>query len=268
MTDCQNVLPTNNKEIAMSYLPGKFVWFEHVSNDVARARDFYGALCGWTIQSMPMGEQPYDMIMNGSDAIGGFRSGEPGMLSHWGSYLSVSDVDGSFSAAKAAGAKGLMAPIDFGTVGRAAVIADPTGAAVSLWKGAQGDPADVEKTPVGGWFWNELFTPDAKAAVAFYEKVFGFGHDAMDMGAQGIYYVLKDVVGKMRAGVMQQAPDMRVPAHWLPYVHVADCDVAVVKATKLGAKQTLVAPTDIPNVGRFAVLLDPVGAAIAVIKGV
>jgi predicted enzyme related to lactoylglutathione lyase len=30
----------------------------------------------------------------------------------------------------------------------------------------------------------------------------------------------------------------------------------------------LVAPTDIPNVGRFAVLLDPLGAAIAVIKGV
>ncbi len=252
----------------MGYLPGKFVWYEHVSNDVSKAKAFYGALCGWRVQSVPTGERPYDMIMNGSEAIGGFRSGEPGEPSHWGSYLSVVDVDQSFAAATAAGAKTLMPPVDFGAVGRAAVIADPTGAAVSLWKGAQGDPADVEKAPLGGWFWNELFTSDAKAAVAFYEKAFGFGHDAMDMGAQGAYYVLKGPDGKARAGVMQQPPDMRVPAHWLPYVHVPDCDAAVAKASKLGAQQTIVAPTDIPDVGRFAVLLDPVGAAIAVIKGV
>jgi hypothetical protein len=252
----------------MRYLPGKFVWFEHVSNDVAKARDFYGALCGWSVQAMPMGERPYDMIMNGADGIGGFTTAPPGVPSHWASYLSVPDVDQSVAAATAAGAKSLMPPTDFGAVGRAAVVADPTGAAVSLWKGAQGDPADVEKTPVGGWFWNELFTPDAKAAVAFYEKAFGFGHDAMDMGAQGTYYLLKDAAGKMRAGVMQQPPGMAVPAHWLPYVHVADCDAAVAKATQLGAKAIIVPPTDIPNVGRFAVLLDPVGAGIAVIKGV
>jgi predicted enzyme related to lactoylglutathione lyase len=36
---------------------------------------------------------------------------------------------------------------------------------------------------------------------------------------------------------------------------------------QLGARQTIVAPQDIPNVGRFAVLLDPTGAAIALIKG-
>jgi uncharacterized protein len=256
------------EEISMSYLPGKFVWFEHVSTDATKARDFYRALCGWTFQSMPMGEQSYDMIMNGTDSIGGFRSGKSGAPGHWVSYLSVPDVDRSFAAATAAGAKGLMAPTDFGEVGRAAVIADPTGAAVSLWKGAQGDPVDAEKTPLGGWFWNELFTPNAKAAVAFYEKAFAYSHDAMDMGTQGSYYLLKDAAGKMRAGVMQQPADMRVPAHWLPYVHVADCDAAVVKAMQLDAKMTLVAPTDIPNVGRFAVLLDPVGAAIAVIKGV
>ena len=160
-----------------------------------------------------------------------------------------------------------MSATDFGTVGRAAVIADPTGAAVCLWKGAQGDPADEEKTPVGGWFWNELFTKDAKAAVSFYERVFGFSHDEMDMGAQGTYYLLKDAAGKMRGGVMQQPPGLAVPSSWLPYVHVADCDAAVAKATQLGAQAITMPPTDIPNVGRFAVMIDPVGAAIAVIKG-
>lgn len=251
----------------MSYLPGKFVWFEHVSNDVAKARAFYSALCGWTVQPMPMGEQAYDIIMNGASGIGGFRAAEPGVPGHWASYLSVSDVDKSLAAATAAGASTLMPGTDFGTVGRAAAIADPTGAAVCLWKGAQGDPADEEKTPVGGWFWNELFTKDAKAAVSFYERVFGFSHDEMDMGAQGTYYLLKDAAGKMRGGVMQQPPGLAVPSSWLPYVHVADCDAAVAKATQLGAQAITMPPTDIPNVGRFAVMIDPVGAAIAVIKG-
>ena len=63
----------------MSYLPGKFVWFEHVSNDTAKAKAFYSALCGWTVSPMPMGDQPYDIIMNGADGIGGLRTAEPGM---------------------------------------------------------------------------------------------------------------------------------------------------------------------------------------------
>ena len=252
----------------MNYLPGKFVWFEHVSNDAAKAKAFYSALCGWTVSPMPMGDQPYDIIMNGADGIGGFRTAEPGMPSHWASYLSVADVDKSFAAAKAGGASGLMEPTNFGEVGRAAAIADPTGAAVCLWKGARDDPADVEKTPVGGWFWNELFTKDVKAAVAFYEKTFGFTHDEMDMGPQGTYYILKDKAGKMRGGAMQQPPGTPVPSNWLPYIAVADCDAAAAKATQLGAKSIMMPPTDIPNVGRFSWIIDPVGAAIAVIKGV
>ena len=45
---------------------------------------------------------------------------------------------------------------------------------------------------------------------------------------------------------------------------VDDVDKVVKKAEKLGAK-IHVEPTDIPDVGRFVVLLDPQGAAINVI---
>ncbi len=251
----------------MNYFPGKFVWFEHVSKDPAKVKSFYSALFGWTISPMPMGAQAYDVIMNGADGIGGFRTAEPGIPSHWASYLSVPDVDKSFAAAKAAGATGLMEPANFGEVGRAAAIADPTGAAVCLWKGGRDDPADVEKAPIGGWYWNELFTKDVKKAVAFYEKVFGYTHDEMDMGPQGTYYILKDAAGKMRGGAMQQPPGLPIPSNWQPYVHVADCDATVARATQLGALSIMMPPTDIPNVGRFAVIMDPAGAAIAVMKG-
>ena len=33
-------------------------------------------------------------------------------------------------------------------------------------------------------------TPDEKKALAFYEGVFGYTHDSMDMGPQGTYYLL------------------------------------------------------------------------------
>jgi predicted enzyme related to lactoylglutathione lyase len=55
-----------------------------------------------------------------------------------------------------------------------------------------------------------------------------------------------------------------VPAHWLVYFGTEDTDATVAKAADSGAT-TLVPPTDIPP-GRFAVLMDPDGAAFAVIK--
>lgn len=252
----------------MSYLPGKFVWFEHLSNDAAKAKAFYTSLIGWTTQDVPMGPQTYTLIMNGgASGIGGFRSAETGIPNCWTSYLSVADVDQSHATAVATGAKSLMAPFAMGP-GRASAVADPSGAAFCLWKGAEGDPVDVEKTPFGGWFWNELHSTDSKAALAFYQKAFGYTVDSMDMGPMGMYHVLKGADGKMRGGLMQASPQMTMPSNWLPYIHVPDCDAACAKAQQLGAMMVIMPPTDIPNVGRACVLLDATGAAIGLIKGV
>jgi predicted enzyme related to lactoylglutathione lyase len=247
------------------HIPGKFVWFEHVSNDHARARAFYEPLFGWHVEAMPMGAQTYHMIMLGEQGIGGLRGAEAGVPNHWISYQSAKDVDAAHAAAVKAGAKSMLPPTDFPPVGRGAGLVDPTGAAFCLWKGSNGDPPDVEQTPAGGWIWNELWTTDAKAALGFYEKAFGYTHDTMDMGPQGSYYILKTADGKGRGGLMQSTMP-GVPSMWLPYVHVTDCDAAAAKAQALGAKKLVVPPSDIPNVGRFAVLLDPVGTALGLFK--
>ena len=248
----------------MSHVHGKFVWFEHMSPDTTKARKFYDSLLGWHTEMTPMGgTEPYPLIMNGSDGIGGFRTAPPGASTMWMSYLSVADVDATHSAAVAAGARSLMAPEDFGAVGRGATLADPTGAAFSIFKNAQGDRADNASTPVGDWHWNELMSPDELKSLAFYEKVFGFQHESMDMGPMGTYYLLKKD-GAMRGGLMR-APMADTPAMWVPYVAVADCDATAAKAKSLGA-QVIVEPQDIPNVGRFATFIDPQGAMLAVMK--
>ena len=247
------------------HLPGKFIWFEHVSNDTAKARAFYEQLFGWHVESMPMGNQTYRMLMNGDGGVGGLCAAGPGAPNHWISYMSVDDVDTSHRAALAAGAKETLPPTDFPPVGRGSGLTDPTGAAFCLWTSANGDVPDGD-VPPGGFVWNELSTPDAKTALAFYERAFGYTHDTMDMGEQGQYHLLKSANGQSRAGLYQ--PQQPMPSMWLPYVHVADCDTSAAKAQSLGARQMLFPPMDVPNVGRIAALIDPLGAAIAMIKPV
>jgi uncharacterized protein len=248
----------------MNHLYGKFVWFEHMSGDTAQARKFYDALFGWHTQAVPMGgPEPYPLIMNGDVAIGGFRPAAPGAPTMWMPYLSVRDVNVAHAAALAAGGSSLMPPTDFAQAGRGATLADPTGAVFSAWTSVHDDRADTPKTAVGDWHWNELMTPDETKALAFYEGVFGYSHDSMDMGPQGTYYVLKQG-DKMRAGLMR-APMSDTPPLWMPYVAVADCDATAARATSLGA-QLIVPPTDIPNVGRFGALMDAQGACIAFMK--
>jgi predicted enzyme related to lactoylglutathione lyase len=246
------------------YLPGKFIWFEHASGDIAKARAFYEPLFGWHVETMTMADKPYHMLMNGSGGIGGLTTAKPGAPATWISYISVPDVDKSCQAALAAGAKGTLPPTDFPPVGRGAAIVDPTGAAVSLWKSHQGDRPDLEQTPVSDWYWNELWTHDAKKALAFYETAFGYTHEVMQTGdAQP--YLLLHASGKARGGIFE-APDKKTPPMWLPYVGVADCDATAAKATQLGGK-VFMPPTDVAGVGRFAAMFDPQGAPIAFIKG-
>jgi uncharacterized protein len=249
---------------AMNYLPGKFVWFEHVSNDLVKARAFYEPLFNWHVERMTIGDQTYHMVMAGNGGIGGLRQAEtPATKSHWASYLSVLDVDRSYAEALAAGAKRVMQPINYGAVGRGATITDPTGAEVCLWTGMEGDMPDPDDIPFGHWGWNELWTSDVNKAVAFYEKVFGYTHDTMQFDLLGSYVILK-TGEKMRAGITQSTDPKATPM-WLPYVRVEDCDDTLARALKLGAKK-LLSPTDLQHVGRFSILQDPLGAAIAIIK--
>ncbi len=248
----------------MSYHPGKFTWFEHLSSDPARARQFYEALFGWKVETMQGADRVYEMITNRGEGIAGFLQAPPGVPNRWLSHLSVGDVDASYNAALAAGARSLMAPGDFGDVGRGAAVADPTGAALSLWKATQGDREDRAQVPMGDWVWNELYTPDVDKSLAFYQGVFGFTHDIMDMGPQGQYFIIKSADGTARGGIMK-SPDADTPPMWMPYVRVEQADATAARIGPLGGK-LMMAPHDVPQVGRICALFDPLGAPVAFIQ--
>ena len=55
-----------------------------------------------------------------------------------------------------------------------------------------------------------------------------------------------------------------VPSHWMPYFLVPDCEAAVVKAGELGGA-VVVPTTEIPHVGKFALLRDSTGAHFSIL---
>ena len=112
----------------------------------------------------------------------------------------------------------------------------------------------------GSFSWNELTTSDTQAALEFYTKLFGWKTEVMHMECMD--YTIVKVGDRMVGGVMT-APE-GAPVQWTGYVTVDDIDETAKLAQSLGAT-ICVPPTDIPEVGRFAVLRDPQGATIAAI---
>lgn len=117
--------------------------------------------------------------------------------------------------------------------------------------------------PRGQFIWYELLTNQPESAISFYTKLIGWGVQQFEGGDTP--YTMFTTDDFPMAGVMQlpeEAVASGAPPHWLPYIGTDDVDATAEKTTSLGG-QILVAPQDIPSVGRFAVLRDPQGAVFA-----
>ncbi len=113
---------------------GAFSWCELITSDLAGAKEFYGKLFGWQLETCPMEGMEYTMIKVGDREIGGMMTTPPeaeGMPSTWGTYVTVADVDFVAAEAEKIGGKVLVAPQDIPDVGRFCVILDPQGAFIS-----------------------------------------------------------------------------------------------------------------------------------------
>ena len=70
-----------------------------------------------------------------------------GIPPHWLSYVSVTSADETAEKAKAAGATLMKEPFDVFTIGRMAVIQDPTGAVFALWQAKDHKGAGIYNVP-------------------------------------------------------------------------------------------------------------------------
>lgn len=112
--------------------------------------------------------------------------------------------------------------------------------------------------------WYELLTVDPEAAKAFYPEVTGWKTGTFEIPGAPPYLMWQNG-DRPIGGALQMPPEAVAQGahpHWLPYAGVPSVDETYQRALELGAK-SFVAPQDIPNVGRFAVLADPQGAMFA-----
>ncbi|MBY0321965.1 MAG: VOC family protein [Reyranella sp.] len=116
--------------------------------------------------------------------------------------------------------------------------------------------------------WYELMTTDAKAAQAFYGKVVGW--KPQDASQPSMAYTLLLAGETPMAGLMtmpKDACDAGAKPAWIGYVGVDDVDGYAGRIAKAGGT-VHVPPTDIPNIGRFAMVADLQGAAFNLFKPV
>jgi len=251
------------------YKPGTFCWVELATSDGAAARKFYTELFGWGFRDNEMGPgMVYTMLTLNDKEVGALYQMPPdmalmGIPPNWLSYAAVASADESAAKAKDLGATLMKEPFDVMTFGRMGVVQDPTGAVFALWEGRDHPGAAVVNVP-GAFVWNELATTNTTKASEFYSGLFGWKPDVQQFGP--LEYTIFQNGERGAGGMFQITPEMKgLPPHWLVYFSVEDCDATVKKATELGAR-TMKPAEDIPGVGRFAILLDPQGAAFAVIK--
>jgi len=112
-----------------------FSWCELMTPDPEAATRFYGTLFGWTLEDMDMGRGTYTVVKAGGAAIGGIMKRPPECAPdappHWGTYVTVEDVDATARTAEALGAKTLVPPTDLPKVGRFYMLQDPQGAVIA-----------------------------------------------------------------------------------------------------------------------------------------
>jgi len=118
----------------------------------------------------------------------------------------------------------------------------------------------------GDFIWYELMTTDADAARAFYEAVVGWSIEASSLGPID-YRMITASEGNV-AGLLPLTAEMTAggarPA-WLGYVAVDDVDATVTSIEHGGGKAVMPA-MDMPGVGRIAMVADPQGAPIYIMK--
>lgn len=249
---------------------GRVVWYELLTSDPSAAIAFYTEVVGWKTQPW---RDDYVMWLAGDAPIGGVvrlpeKAKQLGASPFWQASVEVANLDEIVAKAKAIGGT-IHHTEDVPDIGRLAVIGDPQGAVMCAYQPQQ-SMADRDRSAAGMFSWHELYTTDYQAGFAFYRALYGWERiDEYDMGPMG-KYLLWGRNGQTLGGMMTMPPGMKtpdgrpVPPSWMYYITTPDLDAALARATQRGAR-ILNGPMPVPGGQRIVQLMDPQGAAFALV---
>ena len=121
-------------------MPNAVIFFEVVGKDGAALRSFYRELFGWEISEVP-GDLDYGMVAReGSGIEGGIGATPDGGAGHTTFYVDTPDPQATLDRAESLGANALLQPTELPGGGVIALLADPEGHPVGLYKPALRPP--------------------------------------------------------------------------------------------------------------------------------
>ncbi|MET0788392.1 MAG: VOC family protein [Cellulomonas sp.] len=163
-----------------TYPPGVTSWVDIEQRDVERAKEFYGAVLGWTFHDATPPGLPTRYVIaqvEGRDAagIGGPAdpSGEAPADPSWHTYVAVADIEAALARVAAAGATVTTGPTVAGEGGTWAELVDRQGASLRLWQPKRRLGVQIVNAP-GAWNFSDLHTTDPAAAEELYARAFGW----------------------------------------------------------------------------------------------
>jgi predicted enzyme related to lactoylglutathione lyase len=251
---------------ATAAIVNKPAWVDLSSTDAAASRAFYAKVFGWQVEVNPDPQYGgYALAkLDGQDAAGIGPAMDPNAPTAWNIYIGTDDVDDLAGKVQAAGGTVAAPPFDVGDQGRMAVFQDPSGAFISAWQGTRMGGFQTEVSNSYGWA--ELNARGVEKALPFYTQLFGWTTKTSEMGEGQPPYTEFQLDGQSVAGAWEINPMVPagVPSYWQVYFTVDDVDAAYAKAIDAGARE-LLPPQDFPG-GRFAIVSDPQGASLGLLK--
>ncbi|WP_149179306.1 VOC family protein [Streptomyces sp. TRM49041] len=247
-------------------------WADVLLPDLEAGKRFYGELFGWTFADAGETYGPYATALSDGLRVAGLAPKRDGrMPTAWGVYLATADAVALATRIREAGGQIITEPMRVGAAGITALAADPGGAVFGLWQAEE--RSGFEKQGLAGSFcWAEVYTRarDKDAVDAFYATVFGYR--TRDLDDPSVDFRVwsppgtdepTDATAIGGRSVIGEAFPAEMPAHFLVYFAVEDCDGTVASAVRLGGRVTE-DPFDTPY-GRIALLADNQGAVFAVL---
>ena len=232
------------------YEDGVPSWVDLGSTDLAKSREFYGALFGWNCPEGPPEAGGYSVCDLGGKTVAGLGPVmNPDMPTVWMTYVNVDSADDTVAKVTANGGTVFMPPMDVMDAGRMAVFADPLGrrhrplAAQPAHRRPAGQRARhllLERAHHDGPRRRRRPSTGRCSGGAPRTRALPGDRPRTPSGSSA---------GRSIGGMMLKTAEMPadMPPNWGVYFAVADTDATVAKAQELGASVFMGRPTSSPG---------------------
>ncbi len=241
---------------------GQVVWYDLFTPDAAASAEFYGALTGWQIQTMNMGNRTYSMFVDGKEGIGGLEPKDGPGPGHWIGYVRVRSLAETLDKVTELGGITLKEPTSISPTSAYAIFRDPQGAVCGIYADEH-DPGRGERPDVGRFTWSEMGAEQSDAAREFYLAVFSWElGDSMDMGPGGTYQMLRAAGTDWHIGGLYDKSHESPNAFWAHYITVPALGPALELVKERGGT-VLFEPQSVGGGDHIVQCIDPQGCMFA-----